>query len=115
MSDTPESKHAKAAARHAKKRAEKKPAKKKSVRKGRVRQAPLESFPNIDLTAKERMEVSQARELVTKADIQAALQRPSELTPLQLKRLAYSEAKKAAIRAKRASNQTPSETPEADR
>lgn len=111
MSETPESEHAKAAARHAKKRAVRKPAKKKSVRKSRVRQAPLESFPNIDLTTKERIEVSQARELTTEADTQAALQRPSEPTPLQLKRLAYSEAKKAAIKAKKASNRTATDTP----
>lgn len=67
----------------------------------------LEPAPAISLNPKERKEVAQARAEAIKADTQAALQRPSQLTPLQLKRLAYSEAKKAALKAKREAKDLP--------
>lgn len=67
----------------------------------------LEPSPAISLTPQERKEVAQAKAEAIKADTRAALERPSQLTPLQLKRLAYSEAKKAALKAKRASNRLP--------
>lgn len=102
MTGTPESDHYKAAAQHAKKRATKKPAKKKSGKTGRLRQTPLESYPGIDLTAKERKEVAQSRDLVTEADTQAALQRPSQPTPLQKQRLAQSAITQENLRPKRA-------------
>jgi hypothetical protein len=68
----------------------------------------LEPFaPAVSLTPAERREVASQRALDKAADTEAALKRPTELTPLQLKRLAYSEAKKAALKAKKAQRQLP--------
>jgi hypothetical protein len=49
----------------------------------------------IGLTNSQYKEVSEARAQDLKADTKAALERPSELTPRQLKALAKSEAIKA--------------------
>lgn len=61
---------------------------------------PLELPLMPELTKQQRIEISQARKADLTADTQAALDHPSTPTPLQLKRLAYSEAKKAALKAK---------------
>lgn len=104
MSETPESSHQKAASKHAKKRAIRKPSKaskKTQTKKRRVIQTPLEPFAPMELTGKQRKEVSEARDQANKADTEAALARPTALTPLQQKRLEFSEAKKAALKARK--------------
>jgi hypothetical protein len=63
--------------------------------------------PAVSLSPSERREIANQRALDKAADTEAALNRPAELTPLQLKRLAYSEAKKAALKAKKAERQQP--------
>jgi hypothetical protein len=93
------------------------PSKKKRPSPSRVRQRPLESTPLIGLTssqsvegeslfltsplpgltAKELREVAELRKHAEADDNKAAEERPSQLTPKQLKRLAASEAKKAAL------------------
>jgi len=109
-----------------KKPAEGKASKKKRPSPSRVRQGSLESMPLFDrwsyedqpqslfltsplpgLSAKELREAAEDRANQLEADNQAAEARPSQLTPKQLKRLAVSEAKKAALRAKRAPKDSP--------
>jgi hypothetical protein len=63
--------------------------------------------PEVYLTSQERQEIARQRALNRQADTQAALARPTELTPLQLKRLARSEAKKAALLSKRDPKEPP--------
>jgi hypothetical protein len=64
--------------------------------------------PDTGLTATQRKEIAQAKRAAIKADTEAALARPSQLTPLQLKRLAISEA----LKAKRKAKHTPKQPPE---
>jgi hypothetical protein len=98
----PENDHQKAAEAHAKKRAAgrvkraaiKGPkAKAKPSKTKRVKERPLESAPGIEGNREQRLEVQRQSE----ADTKAALDHTSAPTLLTQKRLAYSEAKKAAL------------------
>jgi predicted DNA binding protein len=109
MTGAADSEHQAAAARHAKKRAARtlsKAGKKKPAKRRRVRERSAEPSPALDLTPAQLREVSEARRQALEADNRAAAERPSQLTPKQLKRLAVSEAKKAALRAKRRDDST---------
>jgi hypothetical protein len=103
MTGAAENEHQRAAARHAKKRAARLKGKagKKPARKRKNRERLAEPSPSIDLTPAQLREVLETRRQTLEADNAAAEARPSQLTPKQLKRLAVSEAKKAALRAKR--------------
>jgi len=61
----------------------------------------LEPSAPMHLTQEQRKEINLAREQANKADTEAALARPIALTPLQQKRLEFSEAKKAALKARK--------------
>ena len=99
MTSAAENEHPQAAARHAKKRAARLKGKagKKSTPKSRNRERLAEPSPTIDLTPAQLREVLETRRQTLETDNQAAEARPSQLTPKQLKRLAVSEAKKAAL------------------
>jgi hypothetical protein len=98
--------HQKAAEAHAKKRAASRAkksatkapkAKAKPSKLKRVKELPLENAPNIEGSREQRLEVK----LQLEADTKAALDHTAEPTSLFQERLAYSEAKKAALEARR--------------
>jgi hypothetical protein len=127
MSETPDNAHRLAAEKHADKRAANrvkraaKPstAKGKSSKSNRVKAMPLDRSPNPELTAEQRMtmtndqiasmtltkeqrlEVSQDRQHQQNADTQASMARPVKLTPLQEKRYQKTIAKLAAMQARK--------------
>jgi hypothetical protein len=89
-----QSDHSKAAAEHAQKRAARKlkATGKGAKRNPRVIDKALEPKPAYaGTTGKERDEIDRELKAQSKADSQAALATPSELTPLQLQRLEQSE------------------------
>jgi hypothetical protein len=126
MSETPDNAHRLAAEKHAKKRAADrvkraaKPstAKGKSSKSNRVKAMPLDRSPNPELTAvqrmtmtndqiasmtptkKQRLEVSQDKLWDLEADTEASLARESAPTPLAQQRQAYSALKLAALQAR---------------
>jgi hypothetical protein len=102
----PENDHQKAAEAHAKKRSANRvkrsaikgpKAKAKPSKIKRVKERPLESAPGLEGNREQRLEV----QLQLEADTKAALDHTAAPTQLAQKRLAYSEAKKAALEARK--------------
>jgi hypothetical protein len=126
MSETPDNAHQLAAEKHAKKRAADRVKRAAKATKGkgkpsksnRVKSMPLERSPNPELTAvqrmtmtndqiasmtptkKQRFEVSQDKLWDLEADTAASLARESAPTPLEQQRQAYSAEKLAALQAR---------------
>jgi hypothetical protein len=57
--------------------------------------------PGVSLTSSERKELAESRKQNTQADTAASLARVSKPTPKQLQKLLISEAKKAALQARK--------------
>lgn len=70
----------------------------------------VEPYPLMDLTAKQRKELAEARELDTAADTAASLARVSKPTPKQLQKLLISEAKKEALKSSKSPEKSQKET-----
>lgn len=67
----------------------------------RVSNSVVEPYPVMDLTPKQRKEIAEIRKQNTDADTAAAVERVSKPTPKQLQKLLVSEAKKAALKARK--------------
>lgn len=61
----------------------------------------VEPYPVMDLTSKQRREIAEIRKQSTETDTAAAVERVSKPTPKQLQKLLISEAKKAALKARK--------------